>query len=136
MSRKDKTILTCKWFKRGGEKSVWVSWDVVCSPFGVRISWLDVQNSGDGRIVSREKIGFHIPCGRFKATRKASVNSVNIFSHVVDCDRAAREVYKIYPKKGSVWMLYGEGSIDADEGKGCYDIVVFSVCLSIDYIHS
>ena len=99
---------------------------VSVNPFGVRISWLDVQNSGDGRIVSREKMGFHIPCGRFKvARRKASVNSVNIFSHVVDCDRAAREVYKIYPKKGSVWMLYGEGSIDADEGKGCYDIVVF-----------
>ncbi|KAG5059102.1 hypothetical protein JHK87_000131 [Glycine soja] len=98
---------------------------VSVNPFGVRISWLDVQNSGDGRIVSREKIGFHIPCGRFKATRKASVNSVNIFSHVVDCDRAARELYKIYPKKGSVWALYGEGSIDVDEGKGCYDIVVF-----------
>ena len=50
---------------------------------------------------------------------------MNIFSHVVDCDRAARELYKIYPKKGSVWALYGEGSIDVDEGKGCYDIVVF-----------
>ncbi|KAK7407128.1 hypothetical protein VNO78_08778 [Psophocarpus tetragonolobus] len=94
-------------------------------PFGVRISWLDVQNSVDGRIVRRQKMGFHIPCGSFKVARKASVNSVNIFSHVVDCDRVAREVYKIYPKKGSVWALYSEGSIDADEGKQCYDIVVF-----------
>ncbi|TKY70067.1 HLJ1 protein [Spatholobus suberectus] len=104
---------------------------VSVNPFEVRISWLDVQNSGDGKIVSREKMGFHVPWGRFKVARKASVNSVNIFSHVVDCDRAAREVYKIYPKKGSVWALYGKGSIDADgrnaadEGKRCYDIVVF-----------
>ncbi|XP_068468973.1 uncharacterized protein [Phaseolus vulgaris] len=94
------------------------------NPFEVKLSWLDVQISGDGRIVSREKMGFHIPCGRFKVARKTSVNSVNIFSHVVDCDRAARELYKIYPKKGSVWALHGEGSIDAEEGKRCYDIVV------------
>ncbi|CAJ1931055.1 unnamed protein product [Sphenostylis stenocarpa] len=93
-------------------------------PFEVRLSWLDVQNSGDGKIVSREKMGFHIPCGRFKVARKTSVNSVNIFSHVVNCDRAAREIYKIYPKKGSVWALHGEGSNDAEEGKRCYDIVV------------
>ncbi|XP_027914592.1 J protein JJJ2 [Vigna unguiculata] len=94
------------------------------NPFEVRLSWLDVQISGDGRIVSREKMGFHIPCGRFKVARKTSVNSVNIFSHVVDCDRAARELYKIYPKKGSVWALHGEGSIDAEERKRCYDIVI------------
>ncbi|BAT99663.1 DnaJ protein [Vigna angularis] len=94
------------------------------NPFEVRLSWLDVQISGDGRIVSREKMGFHTPCGRFKVARKTSVNSVNIFSHVVDCDRAARELYKIYPKKGSVWALHGEGSIDAEDRKRCYDIVV------------
>lgn len=94
------------------------------NPFEVRLSWLDVQISGDGRIVSRERMGFHTPCGRFKVARKTSVNSVNIFSHVVDCDRAARELYKIYPKKGSVWALHGEGSIDAEDRKRCYDIVV------------
>nr|KYP66435.1 hypothetical protein KK1_012729 [Cajanus cajan] len=80
---------------------------VSVNPFEVKISWLDVQSSGDGKI------------------------AINIFSHVVDCDRAAREVYKIYPKKGSVWALYGEESIDADgrnaenAGKRCYEIVVF-----------
>ncbi|KAK7307339.1 hypothetical protein VNO77_40302 [Canavalia gladiata] len=104
---------------------------VSVNPFEVRISWLDLQNNGDGKIVSREKIGFHIPCGKFKVARKASINSVNIFSHVVDCDRTAREVYKIYPKKGSIWALYGGSALDADgrnfgdEGKRCYDIAVF-----------
>ncbi|KAL2348896.1 hypothetical protein Fmac_002896 [Flemingia macrophylla] len=98
---------------------------VSVNPFEVRISWLDVHSCGDGKIVSREKMGFHAPCGIFKVARKASVNLVNIFSHVVDCDRVAREVYKIYPKKGSVWALYGKESMDPDEGKRCYEIVVF-----------
>lgn len=130
-------------FKKG---QVWAAYDdddgmprhyalidetVSANPFEVRISWLDLQSNADGKIVSREKMGFHIPCGRFKVARKDSINSVNIFSHVVDCDRVAREVYKIYPRKGSVWALYGEATLDADgrhfadEGKRCYDIVVF-----------
>ena len=104
---------------------------VSANPFEVRISWLDLQNNGVEKMINCEKMGFHIPCGRFKVARKASINSVNIFSHVVDCDRAAREVYQIYPKKGSVWALYGKATLDADgknfaaEGKRCYDIVVF-----------
>ncbi|KAI5438145.1 hypothetical protein KIW84_024044 [Lathyrus oleraceus] len=98
---------------------------VTANPFQVRISWLDLQYNGDEKIDSREKLGFHIPCGRFKIAKKTTINSVNVFSHVVDCDRAAREVYKIYPKKGSVWALYNEASLDGGEGKRCYDIVVF-----------
>ncbi|KAK2373821.1 hypothetical protein QL285_074831 [Trifolium repens] len=98
---------------------------VSVNPFKVMISWLDFQNNGDGMTVSREKLGFHIPCGKFKVAKKASISSVNVFSHVVDCDRAAREVYKVYPKKGSVWALYSEASLDAGEGNRCYDIVVF-----------
>jgi len=100
---------------------------VSANPFNVMISWLDFHNNGngDGKIVTREKLGFKIPCGRFKVAKKASIGSVNVFSHVVDCDRAAREVFKIYPKKGSVWALYSEASLDADEGNRCYDIVVF-----------
>ncbi|XP_015963244.1 uncharacterized protein LOC107487158 [Arachis duranensis] len=101
------------------------------NPFQVSISWFDLQNNGVEKIISCEKMGFHMPCGRFKITQKASINSVNVFSHVVDCDRAAREVYQVYPKKGSVWALYGKATLDADEqnfaakGKRCYDIVVF-----------
>ncbi|CAI8588240.1 unnamed protein product [Vicia faba] len=97
---------------------------VSVNPFQVRISWLDLQNDGDEKIVSREKLGFHIPCGRFRVAKKTIINSVNVFSHVVDCDQAAREVYKIYPKKGSVWALYSEASLDGGEGIRCYEIVV------------
>ncbi|KAK7252516.1 hypothetical protein RIF29_36511 [Crotalaria pallida] len=104
---------------------------ISANPFYVSISWLDSQNSGDEKIVGSEKTGFHIPCGRFKVALKTTINSINIFSHVVDCDRAAREVYQIYPKKGSVWALFGEAAVDADkrklaaDSKRCYDVVVF-----------
>ncbi|KAF2289466.1 hypothetical protein GH714_036390 [Hevea brasiliensis] len=56
---------------------------------------------------------------------------LNIFSHIVDCERAAREVYRIYPKKGSVWALYNEVDLCMEErnpcarDKQCYEIVVF-----------
>lgn len=101
------------------------------SPFEVKISWLDLQNNGDQWLASWEKMGLQVPCGRFKVARQTTTNSVYIFSHVVDCDRAAREIYRIYPKKGSVWALYNEAAFDEDrrnllvKDKRCYDIVVF-----------
>ncbi|KAM7493847.1 hypothetical protein LguiB_028456 [Lonicera macranthoides] len=100
-------------------------------PFEVKMSWLDLQNNGDEGLISWEELGFHISCGRFKVSKKTSVDSLNIFSHVVDCDRAARELYRVYPKKGSVWALYNENALDSEgrnlliKDKRCYDIVVF-----------
>ncbi|KAK1363895.1 J domain-containing protein [Heracleum sosnowskyi] len=105
--------------------------DVVSvNPFEVRLSWLDLQNDEDV-LASWEKLGFRICCGRFKVSRKISVNLLNIFSHVVDCDRVAKELYRIYPKKGSVWALYNENAIDSegrnsgDKDRRSYDIAVF-----------
>uniref|UniRef100_A0A164U8T2 J domain-containing protein n=1 Tax=Daucus carota subsp. sativus TaxID=79200 RepID=A0A164U8T2_DAUCS len=105
--------------------------DVVSvNPFEVRLSWLDLQNDDDV-LVSWEKLGFRICCGRFKVSRKISVNLLNIFSHVVDSDRVAKELYRIYPKKGSVWALYNESAKDSegrnlgDKDRRCYDVAVF-----------
>ncbi|KAL6180985.1 hypothetical protein ACLB2K_047643 [Fragaria x ananassa] len=104
---------------------------VSVSPFEVKISWLELQNNGDQWLASWEKMGLHVPCGRFKVARQTISNSVHIFSHVVDCDGAAREVYRIYPKKGSVWAVYNEATFEYDgsnllvKEKLCYDILVF-----------
>lgn len=100
-------------------------------PFEVKISWLDLQNNGDEQLMCWERMGFHVSCGRFKVSRKTSIDSLNIFSHVMDCERAARETYRIYPKKGSVWALYNEVALEVEGGnfsardRGSYDIVVF-----------
>ncbi|XP_059640187.1 uncharacterized protein LOC132282499 [Cornus florida] len=104
---------------------------VSVNPFEVEMSWLDLQNNGDEELICWEKMGFHISFGRFKVVRKILIKSVNVFSHIVDCERAAREVYRIYPKKGSVWALYNENALDArgtnllPKDGHCYDIVVF-----------
>lgn len=104
---------------------------VSVNPFEVKMSWLDFQNCGDERLICLEKMGFHISCGRFKVARKDTIKLLNIFSHIVECERAARELYRIYPRKSSIWALYNESSLDK-EGRNSssrsrrhYDIVVF-----------
>lgn len=106
---------------------------VTANPFEVKMSWLEIQNNGDETLISWEKMGFHVSCGRFKVCDKTAIDSLNIFSHAVDCERAAKEVYRIYPKKGSVWALYKEEeALDAEKRrelsskeKRTYDIAVF-----------
>ncbi|KAI3984548.1 hypothetical protein MKX01_040425 [Papaver californicum] len=98
------------------------------NPFKVKVSWLALQGKGDNVTLILEGSDCQISCGKFKVDGKTVVNSVNIFSHIVDCERVAREIYMIYPKKGSVWALYG-GSDRHDINQvnvvnGCYDIVV------------
>ncbi|XP_057502775.1 uncharacterized protein LOC130786507 [Actinidia eriantha] len=119
---------------------------VSVNPFVVKMSWLNLQSNGDEGLICWEKMGIHISCGRFRVARKTSIDSVNVYSHLMDAERTAREVYRIYPKKGSVWALYKEDALD-NEGrnllvrdKRCYDIVVFLTSyseihgLSMDYL--
>ncbi|GMI94009.1 hypothetical protein like AT2G35540 [Hibiscus trionum] len=100
------------------------------NPFEVSISWLDFQNNGDDRLMGWERLGFHVTCGRFKVGRRSSINSLDIFSHMVECERAAKEFYRIYPRKGSVWAVYNEARVGAagrnlsTRDKHCYEIVV------------
>lgn len=112
---------------------------VSLNPFDVQMSWLDFQNDGEEMLTCWEKSGFHISCGRFEVARKDATNLLNIFSHLVECERASRKLYRIYPTKGSIWALYneraldvgGKGSLSAD--KRCYDIVVYLTSYSEMY---
>lgn len=105
---------------------------VSVNPFQVKMSWLDLHNHGDDQLLCWEKMGFqfHISCGRFKVARKDTISLLNIFSHLVECERAARELYRVYPRKGSVWALYNEQALDREGGNSSgrdrrnYDIVV------------
>ncbi|KAK9699013.1 hypothetical protein RND81_08G147500 [Saponaria officinalis] len=100
------------------------------NPFSVKMSWLDFQSEGDERLTRWEKMGFHISCGKYKVARKDNVNLLNIFSHLVQCERAASELYHVYPRKGSIWALYNERTLNL-EGRNSpsshqrgYDIVL------------
>ncbi|KAL4570440.1 hypothetical protein LXL04_026092 [Taraxacum kok-saghyz] len=90
------------------------------NPFEVDMSWLDPQTTTNDSLLNLERIENHISCGKFKVSKKTLVRSLNVFSHIVNSERAAKEVYRIYPKKGSVWALYND-----TKDKKCYDIVVF-----------
>ncbi|KAL9230793.1 hypothetical protein vseg_006098 [Gypsophila vaccaria] len=105
--------------------------DVVSvNTFEVKMSWLDFQSEGDEMLLSWEKMGFHISCGKYKVARKDNVNLLNIFSHLVQCERAAKELYHVYPRKGSIWALYDkntlnlEGRTSLSSHQRGYDIVL------------
>ncbi|XP_057520617.1 uncharacterized protein LOC130800907 isoform X1 [Amaranthus tricolor] len=104
---------------------------VSVNPFQVRMSWLDLQKDGDEMWSSWEQMGFHISCGIFRVAKKDTTDLLNIFSHMVEYERAASMLYRIYPKKGSVWALYNEMALNVEgrdsscRDKRCYDIVIF-----------
>ncbi|XP_057810033.1 uncharacterized protein LOC131024541 [Salvia miltiorrhiza] len=105
--------------------------EIVCvNPFQVTLSWLQPQNNGDVELIGRLEKGFCVSCGSFQVARKVTIRYLNLFSHLVDCERAARELYRIYPKKGSVWAVYSSSGREAEErdernkDKRCYNIVV------------
>ncbi|XP_047320472.1 uncharacterized protein LOC124924485 [Impatiens glandulifera] len=107
-------------------------------PFEVKINWLDLHtynnNNGDESLISWEKtMGVHISCGRFKLGKSDSLYSLNIFSHIVNAERAAREVYWIYPEKGSIWALYNSKDSVGNGNKRCYEIIVFLTSYSEIY---
>ncbi|KAH0930340.1 hypothetical protein HID58_016067 [Brassica napus] len=100
-----------------------VSEVVSVSPFKVWISWLDYES---------EKLIFWMKnssCGRFRVSEKALIEHVKLFSHVVNCERVARELYQVYPRKGSVWAVYSETDTGQKRRKTKhYEIVV---CLTM-----
>ena len=92
------------------------------NPFKLTMNWLDIQMGSEQDL--------HISSGEFKVGKKVEIDSVNLFSHQMDFERAAKEIYRIYPQKGSVWALYKEGSLQEERD---YDIVVVLSSFSEDY---
>ncbi|XP_078438228.1 uncharacterized protein LOC144708685 [Wolffia australiana] len=95
------------------------------NPFKLTMNWLDLQTSLDRSTQTHVRIS----SGQFKLGKEIEIESVNLFSHNVECERAARELYRIYPRKGSVWALYREGEDEEEEeeekdGRRSYDIAV------------
>ncbi|KQK19743.1 uncharacterized protein LOC100835874 [Brachypodium distachyon] len=83
--------------------------------FRAQIRWLELQPNGEeGK-----------PCGDFKVGRAVTVHSVNVFSHLVACERVAREAYRVYPRKGSVWAFHADDKDGSDSGRCRYEFVVF-----------
>lgn len=67
---------------------------VSVNPFKVWISWLDYESE---KLISWMK---NSSCGRFRFSEvRAWIEHVKLFYHLVKCERVAREVNQIYPRK-------------------------------------
>lgn len=104
-----------------------VSWN----PFEVRFWWLEFQSNGDEQSFNLEK-RLPVPCGKYKVSKYTSVKSRKMFSHVADSERIARELYWVYPRKGSVWALYSQNMMACD-AKYRYSIVVLLTTYTDQY---
>ncbi|XP_010540737.1 PREDICTED: uncharacterized protein LOC104814411 [Tarenaya hassleriana] len=134
---KDRTVRSFKkgqvWamYTRGGEDRMPRSYCLIgevfsLNPFKVQISWLKLENE---KLISWAKTGYDNPCGMFRVSEKTLVKQLKPFSHVVDCERAAREVYVIYPRKGSVWAVHTKNDpVSRGRNDRGYDI---ALCLTM-----
>lgn len=101
---------------------------VSVNPFEVKMIWLQRQSNRDEE--SWLEKGYNVSCGIFQVAGKLTIRYLNLFSHLVDYERAARDLYRIYPTKGSVWAVYRSSSSQEAEERSqsinekCYDVVV------------
>ncbi|CAM8893283.1 hypothetical protein QQ045_024939 [Rhodiola kirilowii] len=112
-----------------GENEVWASYDnddgmprfyalihqvISTNPFKVKISWLNSKSNSEFGSSNWVDSGFTKTCGIFRIGRHETNSSLNSFSHKVEWTKIRGAVH-IYPKKGDVWALYKNWSIDWDE---------------------
>ena len=75
-------------------------------PFKANITWLDLRNMSVEQRALKER-GYHPVCGaNFRGSSSQIVNSVDIFSHVINWEKGPKGTIKIYPTKGEVWAIY------------------------------
>lgn len=75
-------------------------------PFRVNVSWLELQNlTADQQAL--KKLGFMPTTGNcFKATSSQVLDSLDMFSHILNWEKGPKGTVVVYPKKGDVWALY------------------------------
>ncbi|KAH7420953.1 hypothetical protein KP509_13G032100 [Ceratopteris richardii] len=75
-------------------------------PFRVSISWLELQNMTADQYALK-KLGFWPTCGTgFKSKGGQVLDSLNMFSHILNWEKGPKGQVMIYPKKGDIWALY------------------------------
>ncbi|XP_052184128.1 uncharacterized protein LOC127796168 [Diospyros lotus] len=97
-------------------------------PFKMRISWLNSKTNSEFGAIGWIGSGFYKTCGEFRMGKHKFTGSLNSFSHQVKWAKGPRGTVCIYPKKGDVWALYRNWSVDwnvhtPDEVIHKYDMV-------------
>ncbi|MED6150087.1 hypothetical protein PIB30_068857 [Stylosanthes scabra] len=97
-------------------------------PFKMCISWLNSRSNKELGPMDWIDSGFYKTCGDFNIGRREITESLNSFSHKVRWTKGTRGVVRIFPRKGDIWALYRNWSLDwnedtPDEVKHQYDMV-------------
>ncbi|KHN23982.1 uncharacterized protein LOC114409951 [Glycine soja] len=110
-----------------GENQVWAAYDnddgmpryyclihdvISKNPLNMRISWLNAKSNDELAPIEWVSSGFPKTSGDFRIGKRVSYSTLNSFSHRVKWTKGSRGVVHIYPKKGDVWALYRNWSLD------------------------
>ncbi|PNX93232.1 curved DNA-binding protein [Trifolium pratense] len=113
-----------------GENQVWAAYDdedgmpryyafihsvVSKKPFQMKISWLSSKTNDELAPIRWIAAGFPKTTGDLRLGKRAISSTLNSFSHKVEWTKGSRGLIHIYPKKGEVWALYRNWSLDWDE---------------------
>ncbi|KAJ7964705.1 DnaJ domain containing protein [Quillaja saponaria] len=76
-------------------------------PFKIHITYLNSKTDTEFGSVNWLDSGFTKSCGNFRAWNSDVTDQVNIFSHVLNREKAGRGgCVRIYPKSGDIWAVY------------------------------
>ncbi|XP_004501706.1 uncharacterized protein [Cicer arietinum] len=85
------------------------------NPFQMKISWLSSKTNDELAPIKWVSSGFPKTTGDLRLGKRAIYSSLNSFSHRVNWTKGSRGLVHIYPKKGDVWALYRNWSLDWNE---------------------
>ncbi|KNA16500.1 hypothetical protein SOVF_088420 [Spinacia oleracea] len=74
----------------------------------IEVTFLEPHpNPMDNEEISWIEEKLPVGCGIFKIGSRIGIIPFSKFSHLVDCDRTAKNMfYRIYPKRGEIWAMY------------------------------
>ncbi|KAK6924670.1 protein of unknown function DUF3444, partial [Dillenia turbinata] len=84
-------------------------------PFQMQISWLNSKSNSEFGPQNWIASGFSKTSGIFWVGKRLINKSINSFSHKVHWTRGSRGSIVIYPRKGDIWALYRNWSLDWNE---------------------
>ncbi|CAL0305177.1 unnamed protein product [Lupinus luteus] len=84
-------------------------------PFNMRISWLSSKTNDELAPIKWVSAGFAKTVGDLRIGKREISTTLNSFSHRVKWTKGPRGLIHIYPKKGDVWALYRNWSVEWNE---------------------
>ena len=80
------------------------------------MTYLEAKDNNDECLIRWElNGGFCRTCGDFREASNTNTEFLNIFSHLMNGEKAVAGLLKIFPRRGSVWYLYRNQQSDWDE---------------------